>query len=95
MRTLFIMSLVCAVMSLLAIFSLSAMTVVPRLGAESVRAQMMLVAAGFLVAWLGLAFWVRARQRAASQSSPPPWLRRLLVCVSVVYLLGVFFLVIG
>jgi biotin transporter BioY len=56
---------------------------------------MMLVAGGFLVAWLGLAFWVRARQRAASQSPPPLWLRRLLVCVSVVYLLGVFVLVIG
>jgi hypothetical protein len=95
MRTLFIMSLVCAVMSLLAIFGLSAMTVVPRTGAETARAQMMLVAGVFLVAWLGLAFWVRARQRAASQSLPPLWLRRLLVCVSVVYLLGAFFLVIG
>ena len=95
MRTLFIMSLACALMSLLAIFGLSAMTVVPRPGTESARAQMMLVAGGFLVAWLGLAFWVRARQRAASQSPPPLWLKRLLVCVSVVYLLGVFSLVIG
>jgi Na+-transporting NADH:ubiquinone oxidoreductase subunit NqrD len=95
MRTLFIMSLVCALMSLLAIFGLSVMTVVPKPGAESFRGLMMLAVGGFFVAWLGLAFWVRARQHAASQSSPPPWLRRLLVCVSVVYLLGVFFLVIG
>jgi hypothetical protein len=95
MKTLFVMSLVCALMSLLAVFGISAMTVVPRPGAESARAQMMLAAGAFAVAWLCLAFWVRARRRAASQSPPPQWLMRLLIGVSVVYLLGVFFLVGG
>ena len=95
MRALFIMSVVCALMSLLAILGFSVMTVVPRPGAESWRSQMMFVAGIFVVAWLCLAFWVRARQRATSQPLPPQWLRRLLVCISVVYSLGVFFLVIG
>jgi hypothetical protein len=40
MRELFIMPLICALMSLLAIFGLSAMTFVPRAGAESFRAHM-------------------------------------------------------
>ena len=93
MRTLFVMSLICAVMSLLAVLGFSAMTFVP--GAESTRVLMMAVAGFFAVAWLGVAFWARPRQRVAAQSLPPLWLRRLLVCVSVVYLLGVFFLVIG
>ena len=95
MKTLFVMSLVCALMSFLAVFGFSAMTVVPRPGAESARALMMLVAGVFVVVWLCLAIWARARQRAASQSSPPQWLTRLLIGVSVVYCLGIFFLVVG
>jgi hypothetical protein len=95
MNTLFVMSLVDALMSLLAVFGVSAMTVVPRSGAESTRVQMMLAAGIFGVAWVCLAFWARVRRRAASQSLPPQWLRRLLVSVSVVYLLGVLFLAIA
>jgi len=95
MRTLFVMSLVCALMSLLAIFGFSAMRIVPGSVAGSVRPQMMIVAGAFAVAWLGLAFWVRAGQRAASRPAPPQWLRRGLVCVGVVYLLGVLCLAIG
>lgn len=95
MKALIILSLTCAVMSLLAVFGFSAMTVVPSSGAESGRLHMTAVAAAFVAVWLGLAFWVRARQRAGLQFIPPQWLRRLLVCVSVVYLFGVFFLVIG
>jgi hypothetical protein len=95
MRPLFIMSLICVAMSLLALFGLSAMTVVSRPGAESIRTQMMMVAGVFTVAWLGVAFWARPRQAAAAQSLPPQWLRRSLVVAGVVYLVGVFFLVIG
>lgn len=82
-------------MSLLAVLGSSAMTIVPRPGPESARDQMMLVAGAFFVAWLCVAFWVRMRQRAASQSVPPHWLRWLLMFVGVVYLLAVFLLVIG
>lgn len=82
-------------MSLLVILVFSAMTIVPRPGAESFRGQMMLAAGGFFVAWLGLALWVRARQRAPGRSSLPKWLTRLLVFGGVVYLLAVFFCVLG
>ena len=95
MRTLFVMSLVCALMSLLAIFGFSAMSIVPGSATESVLPQMMIIAGAFAVAWLCLAFWVRARQLAVSRPPPPPWLRQVLVCAGVVYLLGVLCLAIG
>ena len=95
MRPLFITSLICVAMSLLALFGLSAMTIVPRPGAESIRARTMVVAVVFAVAWLGVAFWARPRKGAAAKSLPPLWLRRSLVVAGVVYMLGVFFLVIG
>ena len=94
MRTLFVMSLACALMSLLAVLGLSAMTIVPRPGAENARALTMLGTGAFGVAWLCLAFRLRARQRAAAPPLPP-WSRRLLVGVSVVYLLCVLSLVMG
>jgi hypothetical protein len=89
------MSLACAFVSLLAVFGLSAMTVVPGTGAERLRGLVIIMAGAFAVAWFSLAFWVQARQRMAAPSLPPQWLRRLLVCASVVYLLGIFLLVIG
>ena len=95
MRTLFVMSLVCALTSLLAIFGFSAMSIVPGSATESVRPQMMIVGGTFAVAWLCLAFWVRAGQRAASRPPPPQWLRQLLVCATVVYLLGILCFAIG
>ena len=92
MKTLFVTSLVCALMSLLAVLGLSAMTIVPRPGAERLQGQMMLAAGAFLVGWLCLAFWVRPRQRTAS---PPQWLRGLLIFVGIVYTLCVLLFVIG
>ena len=95
MRKLFVISLACALMSLLAAFCLSAMTIVARPGGEASRLQMMLAAGAFIVAWLCLAFWAQARQRAGTQALPPQWLRHLLIGVGVVYLLSVFLLVVG
>jgi hypothetical protein len=94
-KPLFIMSLICVAMSLLALFGLSAMTIVARPGAESIHAQTIVIAGAFAVAWLGVAFWARPRQGAAAQSLPPQWLRRSLVVAGAVYVLGVFVLVIG
>jgi hypothetical protein len=95
MRNLFVISVTCALVSLLAVFCLSSMSIVPRPDGEIFRAHLMLVAGAFTVAWLCLAFWVRVRQRAAMQPLPPQWLRRLMVGVGVVYLFSVFLLVIG
>jgi hypothetical protein len=52
---------------------------------------MIFAAGAFCVAWLCLAFWLRAR----SQASLPTWFRRLLVVVSIFYVLAVFVFVIG
>jgi hypothetical protein len=95
MRPLFIMSLICAVMSLLAIFGLSATTFVPTPDAERERTLMMSVAGVFFLVWLGVAFWARPRTTAAAHALPPRWLRHSLMGFSVVYLLAVFVFVIG
>ena len=92
MKPVFLMSLICVLMSLLAIFGFSAMSVVPGSGAEGLRASMLIAAGAFAMGWLAVAFWARARQRAGASSLPPPWLRRVVIAVSVVYLLGVFLL---
>jgi len=94
MRTIFVMSLACALLSLLAALGLSVTSVVPESGAESLL-PLMILGMGVFIVWLRLAFWVRARNRASTQQLPPQWLRRLLIGVSIVYLLGVFFLLIG
>lgn len=79
-------------MSLLAIFGLSAMTIVPRPGAESFRGHMIFAAGAIFIVWLWLAFWVRVRQR---QASLPQWFSRLFVVVSIIYVLAVFVFVMG
>lgn len=86
------MSLICAVMSLLAIFGLAVTTFVPTPDAEKERRLLMSIAGVFFFVWVGIALWVRPR---AAQPSPPPWLARSLVGFSVVYLLAVFVFVIG
>lgn len=91
MKRLFIMPLICAFISLLAIFGLSAMTVVPGSGAESYHRNMIFAASGFCVIWLGLAFWLRAR----SQASLPGWVRQLVLIASIFYVLGVLLSVMG
>ena len=79
-------------MSLLAVLALSAMTVVPRPGAETLRVQMMMAVAIFLVGWLGLAFHLRPGQNRAL---PPKWLGRLLIGIGIVYVSGLLLFVIG
>lgn len=95
MKTLFFMSVVCALMSLVGVLATSAMTIVPRPGAETDRAVMMSVAGGFAIVWLCLAFWARPGRRAGEHSPPSSWLMRILTCAGLVYLLGVFIFIIG
>ena len=95
MKSLFVMSLVSAVVSLLALFGFSVMSYVPGPGVEKERAVMMTVAGLFAIAWLGVALWARPRRNAELQPLPPKWLRRLLVGVGAVYTLAVLMLVVG
>ena len=95
MKPIFLMSLTCALMSLLAIFGFAAASVVPGSSAERQRDPMMITAGVLAFGWLAVAFWARARQRAGAQSLPPKWLRRSVIGFSVVYLLGVFLLAFG
>jgi predicted membrane channel-forming protein YqfA (hemolysin III family) len=85
------MLLICALTSALAIFGLSAMTIVPSAGAERFRGQMIFAAGGFCFVWLCMALWLRARP----QPPLPRWFSPLLVVVSIFYVLGVFAFVIG
>lgn len=92
MKPLFVTSLVSALMSLLAVLALSAMTIAHRPGAETLRGQLMLVVALFLVGWLALAFHVRPGQ---NRTLPPQWLGRLLLLLGIVYVSGLLLFVIG
>ncbi|HEX4264558.1 MAG TPA: hypothetical protein VH597_09485 [Verrucomicrobiae bacterium] len=92
MRTAFITSLVSALMSLIAILGLSAMTIVPHRGAELWQAQMMLISAVFFLIWIALAFCLRPRP---SLPLLPRWLRGTLTGAGVVYVLGILLFVIG
>ncbi len=95
MRPIFLMSLACAVMSLLATFGFSAVSVVPGSSAERLRDPILIAAGAFAVGWLAVAFWARAHLRAGASSLPPLWLRRVVMGVGVVYLLGVFLVAFG
>ena len=90
MKAIFITSLICALMSLLAVVDFSAMTILPGSGAESWHGQMMFAASVFFVGWLCLASWARRRT-----GTPPNWLRRSLAVVGVVYVFGVLLFVGG
>jgi hypothetical protein len=94
MKAVFAMSLVSAVLSLAAVLGFSAITVVPRPGAETYRATVMGVASMFFLAWLAVAFWARTRQRA--EAAPVPrWLRSFLLAVSAVYSLAIILGILG
>jgi hypothetical protein len=95
MKAIFTMSLVSALLSLLGILGLSAMTIAPGARAEGFRATTMIVGGVFLVAWLGLAFWARPRQRTESGAHIPLWLSRLLVVVGAVYSFVIILFVLG
>jgi hypothetical protein len=95
MKTHFVLSVLCAVMSLFAILGLSAMTVIPGSDAERYRDPMMLVVGVCFTGWLCLASWLRARSRTAFQAPLPRWLSRFLMGVSVVYLIFVLLFAIG
>jgi hypothetical protein len=95
MRALFITSLLCGIMSLLALVAVSAMTVVPSPGAEHSRSILMTIAGVFVLGWFGLSIWVRRRTSGVSQPLPPLWLTHSLICVGLVYLCAIIVFVVG
>jgi hypothetical protein len=95
MRAVFFMSLVSGLLSLLAVLALSAITIVPRPGAETFRAAAIGVGATFFFVWLAVAFWARKRWRAEVSHPVPPWLRRVLLGVSAVYSLIIVLGILG
>jgi uncharacterized membrane protein YhdT len=88
-KSLFITSLFCAFISLLALVGLSAMTTAPQ--AHSFRDEMVLATGLFFVGWVFVAFLSRPRQH----KSFPQWLERALIVAGIVYSFGVFLLVFG
>ena len=93
MKSLFCLANLCGLVSLLEELAFSAMSIAP--GAEHLQRIMMITTGGFCIFWFSLAFWLRARMRNAPSFPPPPWLRRLLMGASHVYLLSVFLLLGG
>ena len=87
MRAIFSMSLVSALLSLVAVLALSAITIVPRPGAEAFRAAVMGVGTIFFFVWLVVMFWARRRWRAEASDPVAVWLRRVLLGVSAAYCL--------
>lgn len=87
MKAVFSMSLVSALLSLLAVLALSAITIVPRPGAEAFRAAVMGVGTIFFFVWLVVALWARRRWRGEASEPVPVWLRRVLLGLSAVYCL--------
>ena len=81
------MSLVSALLSLLAVLALSAVTIVPRPGAESFRAAVIGVGTIFFFVWLVVVFWAKRRWRVEASDPVPVWLRRVLLGAGAVYCL--------
>lgn len=95
MKAVFWMSLVSALLSLLAVLALSAITIVPRPGAETFRGAAMAIGTSFFFVWLAVAFWARKRGRAEASNPVPRWPRRVLLGLSGVYCLIVILGILG
>jgi hypothetical protein len=95
MRPVIAISLISAFFSLAAAIGFSAMTVVPRSGAEKVRTIEMAIATSFFFGWLVLALWARTRQRMEASAPVPGWLRGALLVIGALYSLGIILGVLG
>jgi hypothetical protein len=88
MKVLFVMSVVCAFLSFLLVGALSAMTIIPKRGAEDLRTRIELLGIGGAIIWGWLAIWARKR-RAISQTVALRSIGQALVLLSVIYSLGI------
>lgn len=89
MKAIFSMSVASALLSLLAVLVLSAISIVPRPGAEAIRVSAMGVGAIFFFIWLVIALWAGKCCQSEGSDQAPVWLRQVLLGVSVVYCLAV------
>ncbi len=94
-RAVFSMSLVSALLSLLTVLALPAITIVPRPGSETFRATAMGIGTTFFFVWLAVAFWARKRWRAEASHPVPRWLSGVLLGVSAVYCLVIILGILG
>jgi len=95
MLKLIIMSVICALMSGLAIVGISAMTIVPSPTSETHRNQMILAAVIALVAWSLIVVWLGLRRHSSPKASLRPWLKNSLMFASVIYVFAVLAFALG
>jgi hypothetical protein len=88
MRVLFVMSIVCASLSFVAVGALSVITIIPSTEAEGLRSRMELLGIGFAIGWGWLAVWARKR-RGISQTVVVRAVAQALVIMSVIYSIGI------
>jgi hypothetical protein len=95
-RTIFATALVCSVASLIVVVGFASVSGVPSPGAEAWRWSMVIMAAAFLVGWLGLALWARHRIRlSAGAAAAPSWLGPSIVIAGALFVLVVLLFVVG
>jgi hypothetical protein len=95
MKAIFVTSLVCVVISLVALFCVSAITVMPTSRTEHFRGLTLLLVSAFLLVWASLSYWAWIRSRASSRPLPPQWFRKSLIFAGVAYVLAILILAVG
>ena len=90
-----LISIAAAVTGTLALLALSAMTIMPRSGAEAVRSNMMLIVGASVISWIAIALWLLIRQRKKSRPALPIRLGRALIIAGSAYIFFLIVFVIG
>ena len=95
MKSVFIMSLISAVLSLVAFIGFGAMTAVPHSAGRSFPFKTAVAIGLGGVVWMNIAAWAYRRERSAARKEIPRWLKSLLLVISALYSLGAVLLAFG
>ncbi len=95
MRSVFVISLVASLLSLVGALALSAMTVIPGTEADRFLGVSMIVIAVFFPIWVGSAYWTRPRKAAQSGERQSKPLTRAWEAFGVLYSLAILLFVLG
>ncbi len=95
MRSVFVISLVASLLSLVGALALSAMTVIPGTEADRFLGVSMIVVAVFFPIWVGSAYRTRQRNAAPSGERQSKRLTRVWEAFGVVYSLAILVFVLG